>query len=350
MSKTSSSTSGWKPVNATGTVCKYTANMGLNGRYFYCEVTATIDGVSKSVKSNTARLTVLVANYSTVKAGKTTFYNTLNQAFSGATSGGGDTGGGTITVLNSLTDNSVANTNKTIKINTNGKTITRNTHIGTTGGTLTINGGGTIYNNDANGGGAVLGRGGNLTIGGAVRLQSQENAVNMTTGNLNITSGYYYGIEGDAITYGGSAYKSGTVSISSARVYAPKRNNRAVNLLEGSYNVTIKDTAIGNGSTSTDGKFSVKDQDWALAIGTKGTVTTSGATRIYGGPYGASAVGRYESGTTNFTGDTYVYAVNGGSAAGGVPRYCFTANKEGIKTIFNSTGRFFAAGVGVATR
>ena len=147
MSENSSSASGWKPVNATGTVCKYTANMGLNGRYFYCEVTATIDGVSKSVKSNTARLTVQVANYSTLKAGKTTFYNTLNQAFNGATSGGGDTGGGTITVLNSLTDNSIANTNKTIRINTNGKTITRNRHIGTTGGTLTINGGGTISNN-----------------------------------------------------------------------------------------------------------------------------------------------------------------------------------------------------------
>ena len=99
LSQNSDINSSYTKLGTTGTVCSSTANMGHNGRYFYCKVTSTIDGVSASATSNKARLTVQTANYSTLKSGETTFYNTLNQAFSGATSGGGDTGGGTITVL-----------------------------------------------------------------------------------------------------------------------------------------------------------------------------------------------------------------------------------------------------------
>ena len=347
MSENSSSASGWKPVNATGTVCKYTANMGLNGRYFYCEVTATIDGVSKSVKSNTARLTVQVANYSTLKAGKTTFYNTLNQAFNGATSGGGDTGGGTITVLNSLTDNSIANTNKTIRINTNGKTITRNRHIGTTGGTLTINGGGTISNNstDPDNSNAIVARGGNLTLNGGTRFQAQRDAINMSTGNLNIGSGYFYGIEGDTIVYGGGNWKSGAVSINTAKIYAPKKNLQAVRFQSGKYNATINNTWMGNGSSNAAGKYgNGTGEQSALCIYNSGTVTTNGSTRIYGGPYGGHPIGRYTSGTTNFLGDTYVYSTYSGTDG----RNCLWNGTSGIKTTFNSTGRFFSTGYGVA--
>ena len=346
MSETSSSTSGWKPVNATGTVCKYTANMGLNGRYFYCEVTATIDGVSKTVKSNTARLTVQTANYSTVKSGVTTFYHTLNQAFTGATSGGGDNGGGTITVLNSLTDNTTANTNKTITLNTNGKTITRNTHVGTTGGTLTINGGGTIYNNDASGGGAVLGRGGNLTVHGGVRLKSERNAISITTGNLNIGSGYFYGKQGDAIVYGGSSYVSGNVKIGTAKIYAPMKNTQAVKLQSGNYNATITDTAMGNGSSKAVSSIetSSKVGESVFSISNSGTVTVNGKTRIYGGPYGATPVGVYGPATIKFEGDSYVYATNEGDEDAPHGRYCVNINSSRTRIEFNSTGRFFSTG------
>ncbi len=120
-SANSNSASNWQAVGTNSPNHTFTSNEGLNGRYLYCKVTATLDGVSVSVNSNTVRLTVQKANYSTVKSGVTTYYYTLNQAFTGATSGGGDTGGGTITVLNSLTDNTTANTDKTITLNTNGK-------------------------------------------------------------------------------------------------------------------------------------------------------------------------------------------------------------------------------------
>lgn len=177
--------------------------MELNGRYIYCKVTATVGESSVSANSSVVRLTVQTANYSTVKSGTTTYYHTLEQAFNGATSGGGDTGGGTITVLNSNTDPSNASTNKTIRINTNGKTITRNSNIGTTAGTLTIVGGGTIFNNDSTGGVIIEGNGGNVTIGGNVTFRSKKNTLNVKTGNLTITSGYFYGESGGpVVVYG----------------------------------------------------------------------------------------------------------------------------------------------------
>lgn len=162
-SATSNSASDWRPAS---TINKYkgTSNMGLNGRYIYCKVTATVGESSVSVNSSVVRLIVQTANYSTVKSGTTTYYYTLEQAFNGATSGGGDTGGGTITVINDVTDNSSASTNKTITINTNKKTITRNGIIGTTGGTLTIRGGGTIRCNRTTEGYAIYGTGGNVSL------------------------------------------------------------------------------------------------------------------------------------------------------------------------------------------
>lgn len=199
LSQNSDINSSYTKLGTTGTVCSSTANMGLNGRYFYCKVTSTIEGVSVSVTSNKVKLVVQEANYSTVKSGTTTYYHSLNQAFNGATSGGGDTGGGTITVIQSNTDSSTSSTNKTIKINTNGKTITRKNYIETTAGTLTIIGGGTIYNNNSSGVSAVKGSGGNVTIGGSVTFRSKKNAINIETGNLTITSGYFYGEAGGPV-------------------------------------------------------------------------------------------------------------------------------------------------------
>lgn len=346
LSQNSDINSSYTKLGTTGTVCSSTANMGHNGRYFYCKVTSTIDGVSASATSNKARLTVQTANYSTLKSGETTYYNTLEKAIAGATSGGGDTGGGTITVLNSLTDNSTANTNKTITLNTNGKTITRNTHVGTTGGTLTINGGGTIYNNDASGGDAVLGRGGNLTIHGGVRLQSEKNAISMTTGNLNIGSGYFYGKQGDAIVYGGNTYKSGTVKINTAKIYAPMKNTQGVKLQSGEYNVTITDTLMGNGSSSKVSSLetSSKVGEAVLSVSNGGTVTVTGKTRVYGGPYAGSPVGLMGPATVKFEGDSYVYATNEGDADAPHGRYCVNVHSSGTRVEFNSTGKFCSTG------
>ena len=349
MSETSSSTSGWKPVNATGTVCKYTANMGLNGRYFYCEVTATIDGVSKTVKSNTARLTVQTANYSTLKAGKTTFYHTLETAINGTTSGGGDTGGGTITVLNSLTDNSTAVTNKTIKIDTNGKTLNRTDYIATTGGTLSITGNGTINCNRTTDGYAVYARGGDLRLSGALTVISSAHAIGVRTGNLTIDGLYAYAKEGDAIVYG-TEYKSGSVKINNVWLYSPKMNAHALALKSGNYNARLTRVRLGNGSVKSWTKFrTTKEPFGAFTCETSGTVTVGGESRFYGGPYGASTITKYNAGTVNFIDNSYVYSLNLGDSWSATGRACINIHeKSGAKVIFNSTGNFYTAGTYVA--
>ena len=171
--------SGTAISGATSSTYSFTSSSGMNNRYYYCVVTCTVGGVTKTVKSNAVKLTVQAANYSTLKSGTTTYYNTLETAINGATSNGGDSGGGTITVLNSLTDYSSASTNKTIAINTNGKTVTRNASIITTGGTLTIKGNGSIYCNSSSVA-TIQCSGGNLSTAGQVLLKGYTGVITNT--------------------------------------------------------------------------------------------------------------------------------------------------------------------------
>ncbi len=67
----------------------------MNNRYYYCVVTSTLEGSTATAKSSAVKLSVQAANYSILKSGTTTYYNTLNTAISVATTGG-DSGGGTI--------------------------------------------------------------------------------------------------------------------------------------------------------------------------------------------------------------------------------------------------------------
>ena len=162
----------------------------MSGRYYYCIVTSTV-GSSKATATSTAvLLKVQDANYSILKSGKTTFYNTIDTAISAAVSGGGDSGGGTIKVLNTITDNKTASTNKTITIDTNGKTLTRNQSIITTGGTLTIEGNGTIYCNADNP--TISSQNGNMTISSVTikRINHPIYTFANTSGKINITSSY----------------------------------------------------------------------------------------------------------------------------------------------------------------
>lgn len=317
--------------------------MGHNSRYFYCKVTSTIEGVSVSATSNKVKLIVEKANYSTVKSGTTTFYNTLQQAFNGATSGGGDTGGGTITVINNVTDTSIGSTNKTIKIDTNGKTITRKNYIETTGGTLTIGGGGTILNNNSAGVSVVKGNGGNITIGESVTFQSEKNTINATTGNLIIYSGYFYGKAGGPVMAYGGNYKSGSVTIKNATIYAPRMNTHAIEFSRGIYNATMTSVKVGNASTNTLSSFTDNKTPFATIANRNGGVTTiNGNSKIYAGPYGASAIAKYNGGTLNLKENTSIYATNEGNSISRDGSGCVSMHEGGTSIDFDSTGRFFA--------
>ena len=151
----------------------------MSGRYYYCIVKATVGSSTATATSTPVLLTVKPANYSILKSGKTTFYNTIDTAISAAVSGGGDSGGGTIKVLNTITDNKTASTNKTITIDTNGKTLTRNQSIITTGGTLTIKGSGSIYCNSSTVS-VIQCNGGNLSTADQVLLKGYTGVITNT--------------------------------------------------------------------------------------------------------------------------------------------------------------------------
>lgn len=185
----------------------------MSGRYYYCVVKATVDSSTATATSTPVLLKVQAANYSILDSGTTTYYNTLNSAVSDAKSGGGSSGGGTIKVLNDLTDNLEVSTDKTITIDTNGKTLTRNTSIITTGGTLTIAGSGTIYcNSSTSDTSTIYCKGGDLVTAGSsssnkLLLKGYANTIRTTNDseNLTLTNTYIYDLRGTAVFLSGEA-------------------------------------------------------------------------------------------------------------------------------------------------
>ena len=196
-SATSSTAAGTAIAGATSATYTATSSSGLNGKYYYCVVTSKVDSSTKTATSGRALLTVQAANYSIVKSNVTTYYNTLATAIAGATSGGGDAGGGTITVLNNVTDTSGAAPNKTITINTNGKTLTRNSSIMPTAGTLTVSGSGTID------------------------CIADNPTIYSMGGNIIVSSATIIGLN-NAVGVGGGY--AGTITITGATIYSTKRS------------------------------------------------------------------------------------------------------------------------------
>ena len=196
-SATSSTAAGTAITGATSATYTATSSSGLNGKYYYCVVTSKVDSSTKTATSGRALLTVQAANYSIVKSNVTTYYNTLATAIAGATSGGGDAGGGTITVLNNVTDTSGAAPNKTITINTNGKTLTRNSSITPTAGTLTVSGSGTID------------------------CIADNPTIYSMGGNIIVSSATIIGLN-NAVGVGGGY--AGTITITGATIYSTKRS------------------------------------------------------------------------------------------------------------------------------
>ena len=334
---TGGNSSGTAVSGATGSTYSFTSSSGMNNRYYYCTVTCTVGGVTKTVKSSAVKLTVQAANYSTLKSGTTTYYNTLNSAINGATSGGGDSGGGTIKVLNSLTDNSTASTNKTIAINTNGKTVTRNASIITTGGTLTIKGNGSIYCNNINVA-TIQCNGGNLSTAGQVLLKGYANVIetSASAGNININTSYIYSLKGTCIELAGS----GTLTTYNSWVYVPCRNKPCIYVASGStknLNLTGS-TRMGNGSSNdigtgnTDAFSTIKD--WGT-----GTINIADSTCIMAGPYAHHTIWIEGRKTINCTGSGTVYNTNQTTLGS-----CFYLNTSGVTINFNGTGNFRTPG------
>ena len=243
-----------------------------------------------------------------MKDKKTTYYYTLQNAISGATSEGGDTGGGTITVLNTLTDNSEASTNKTIAINTNGKTLTRNGRIGSSAGTVTIKGNGTVY---CNVDGAVLDAiGGNVATSGSPVLRCDGTVVSLnenSKGSININGGYIWSSGRSSISTENNT--TGTVTIKNAWVYTDCRDKAALNIT-GTGTVNIEGSKIGNAGNNRNG---------IDGAGTAGGTTISMNGRsalvvnnsvIYAGIYGGAGITRRVAGSVEIKGNSSIFANN----------------------------------------
>ena len=312
----------------------------MSGRYYYCIVKATVGSSTATTTSTPVLLTVKPANYSILKSGKTTFYNTIDTAISAAVSGGGDSGGGTIKVLNTITDNKTASTNKTITIDTNGKTLTRNQSIITTGGTLTIEGNGTIYCNEDTA--TIRSRGGNITVSDKPTIRGVNNTINTlvdTSGEVNINGGYFYSTGRSGI----GLYGNGDANISSAYVYTPVKDKNAIYVGDGSTSkVTITSSTVGNGTKNSSGIDPDTTVSAALSYSSTGNLTINNS-KILGGPYGANAITVYNPTTINLTGSTSLYTTNTSDTANVV--WIITS---GVKVTFNSTGYFYGTGSYVA--
>ena len=311
----------------------------MSGRYYYCIVKATVGSSTATATSTPVLLTVKPANYSILKSGKTTFYNTIDTAISAAVSGGGDSGGGTIKVLNTVTDNTTASTNKTITIDTNGKTLTRNQSIITTGGTLTIKGNGTIYCNadEEN----IHSTGGSLIISDKPVIKGIGQSINIkesTSGKLTINGGYFYSTKRSGI----GIYGKGDINISSAYIYTPVKDKNALYVENSSTGkVSIKNSVIGNASSNTSGAGSSGSPLAAISYGSTGNLTIESSS-ILSGPYGAATITVYNPVTINFTGTSSLYACNTSG------RNCLSFYSSGATVNFNSTGWFYCTATYVA--
>ena len=339
---TSNSTSGGTAISgATSSTYSFTSSTAMSGRYYYCVVTSTVGSSTATATSTPVLLKVQAANYSILNAGKTVYYNTISTAITDAVSGGGDTGGGTIKVLNTVTDNTTANTDKTITIDTNGKTLTRNQSIITTAGTLTIKGNGTIYcNADQE---LLILQGGNLIVSDTPTIKSLSNAVwsmANTSGNITINGGYFYSTDRTSIV----VYGNGDVSISSAYVYTPVKDRNALLMDTGTTGkVTITDSTIGNASSNTSGLDGSGGILAAISYSSTGNLTLDNS-RILSGPYGASSIAVYNAANVNIIGSTTLCACNVNES--GVP--CISIDAYGATINFNSTGYFYCTGSYVA--
>ena len=195
---------------ATNSSYSTTATTEIDKKYYYCVVSATIEGEVITNTSKTALITVTDVNYSITKAGKVIKFTTLSDAAKEAVSGATAEEGGTITVLNDVTDESVANIDKSITLNTNGKTAKMRNAIRNNEGehTLKITGGGTMI--------PLVGyliqnfKGATLEIDN-VNLESNiEGSLIKNTGTLNVKSGNLRSLTSNII----SNHEAGQVNIS----------------------------------------------------------------------------------------------------------------------------------------
>lgn len=265
--KTSSTGEGIAISGATSPNYTFRSAIGDDQKYLYCVITSTVGASTKTEATASVLLTVEPANYSIVNSGITTYYNNLATAHAGAVSGGGATGGGTITVIQNVADNSSIQVDKVITLNMNGKTITRQEGIYTSSdgkANLTVTGGGTITSRVR----VFMHYAGTITLNGTT-------LVSPNSANVAVGIGNFY-------------FKSGTIETNTNGIFTG-----------GQGYIEMSGGTIKDAPTTKDYYPKVSIDDGGTFKMTGGTITSSKA-------YCVSSV----NGTTTITGGTIVCSMS----------------------------------------
>ena len=254
----------------------------------------------------------------------------------------------TITVLRDTIEAPTAITaaiiNKTVTIDTNGKTLTReNSYIITTGGTLTIRGNGMINNtSDVV---AIYGGGGNVAIRDNPTIKTLNNAiyVNNVNSSLDLQGGYLYSTGRTALCI----VKCKDAIISNTWIYTPVKDRNAIVIgAENTGNLIIEgNSVIGNATKNELGLGTTADVESVSAISTAsaGTITVRGNARVMSGPYGAHGITTHAKTKIMCLENCSIYALNTNVNIGA--SCVVVADNVNDSTIeFNSMGYFYCAG------
>jgi len=289
------------------------------------EGTATITLTSSVDPSVTAIYTVTVqpANYSITNSGVTTYYTTLVDAHEAAVTNGGDDNGGTIVVVaDTVTDSSIVNITKNIKLDSNGKVLNRTATITIdNGAVLTIAGTGTIQTSEAidlftnngtlnvthtgtiqntnQGSNLAIKNAGTLSLTGNGSITAYNSTIDSTAGSISMSAGTV-SVSGTGVLYGATIGASGTTTANITGGTIRNEGNEYASAIYWTASGTLN---VGNDTVIVHTMKAGTNSGCAI----QNASTTGGVVSITGGTYssdGNSTIFNNASGTINISGGT----------------------------------------------
>ena len=246
----------------------------------------------------------------------------------------------TIKVIQNVTDSSTANVSKTLTLNLNGKTLTKNSGGGirVSAGTFTVKGNGktsTLYVTNAAG---ILNEGSSsaIVINSAL-IKSAYNPIlyqSNCNGTLTVNNSWIYGTGEQGAIY---LNKAGNVTINSSWLYTGYGKHPTLGINGGVSTLTLKGTTrIGGGyqqQNTSDTKSALID------ISGTGTTTINiiDNTILMAGQYNGNTLATGSNRTVNIEvkGEAEMYALNGS---------CILVKKSGSTVKVNTFGWIYATG------
>lgn len=255
--------------------------------------------------------------------------------------------GATITfLLTSKTDNTAANINKTLTLNLNGGTLTRNTPINVTAGNFTVQGSsngsvkGTLFYDNTTDSSAIINTGASssVKIQNYADIRSKATAIkfetSVTNGNLNISNSLVHS-EGaySAIKIG----RANAVDISSSYIFSPYGYPGTI-YVDVLPSLTISGKSRVGGGTTQDNNSSSARGTIVFSLAQQSTttkLTLNGNAILMAGNYCKQAVLANRKINVDILGEAEVYSNNGP---------CFTNWVSGSIININTSGWVYANG------